>query len=107
MTRREVLALLGPLAVAASPAKAGEFAVTVDGGSKGRVWAGVGALSAGASSRLLYDYPEPQRSEILDYLFKPNFGASLHHLKVCLLYTSRSGAFVCLFGLDAFLLEGA
>jgi hypothetical protein len=82
MTRREVLALLGPLAVAAGPAKAGEFTVTVDGGSKGSVWAGVGALSAGASSRLLYDYPEPQRSEILDYLFKPNFGASLHHLKV-------------------------
>ena len=28
------------------------------------------------------DYPEPQRSEVLDFLFKPNFGASLHHLKV-------------------------
>jgi len=43
---------------------------------------GHGALSAGASSRLLVDYPEPQRSEILDFLFKPNFGASLHILKV-------------------------
>jgi galactosylceramidase len=82
MTRREVLALLGPLALGTRPAKAGEFTITVDGGSKGRVWEGVGALSAGASSRLLYDYPEPQRNEILDYLFKPNFGASLHHLKV-------------------------
>lgn len=48
----------------------------------GRAFEGVGALSAGASSRLLYDYPEPQRSDILDYLFKPNFGASMHHLKV-------------------------
>ena len=28
------------------------------------------------------DYPEPQRSELLDFLFKPNYGASLHHLKV-------------------------
>lgn len=28
------------------------------------------------------DYPEPQRSEILDYLFKPNFGAALSILKV-------------------------
>ncbi len=43
---------------------------------------GVGAVSAGASSRLLIDYPEPYRSQILDYLFKPNYGAALHHLKV-------------------------
>jgi galactosylceramidase len=43
---------------------------------------GVGALSAGASSRLLWDYDEPQKSQILDYLFKPNFGASLNLLKV-------------------------
>ena len=39
-------------------------------------------MSAGASSRLLIDYPEPQRSQILDYLFKPNYGAALQHLKV-------------------------
>ena len=39
-------------------------------------------VSAGASSRLLIDYPEPQRSQILDYLFKPNYGASFQHLKV-------------------------
>jgi galactosylceramidase len=50
--------------------------------SRGRIFEGIGALSAGASSRLLYDYPEPYRSDILDYLFKPGFGASLHHLKV-------------------------
>ena len=43
---------------------------------------GIGALSAGASSRLLPDYPEPYRSHILDYLFLPSFGASLHILKV-------------------------
>jgi galactosylceramidase len=48
----------------------------------GRAFEGFGALSAGASSRLLYDYPEPQRSEILDFLFKPGFGASLQHLKM-------------------------
>jgi galactosylceramidase len=82
MTRREVFALLASLALPAGRAKAGEFSITVDGKSKGRVWEGLGALSAGASSRLLYDYPEPRRSEILDYLFKPKFGASLHHLKV-------------------------
>jgi hypothetical protein len=56
--------------------------VVLDGKSKGRIYDGLGAVSAGASSRLLMDYPEPYRSRILDYLFKPNYGASLQHLKV-------------------------
>ncbi|KAI8492117.1 hypothetical protein Bbelb_300140 [Branchiostoma belcheri] len=44
---------------------------------------GVGGLSGGgATSRLLVSYPEPYRSQILDYLFKPNFGAALQILKV-------------------------
>ena len=55
--------------------------VTVDGASAGRTFDGIGALSAGASSRLLIDYPEPQRSQILDYLFKSGYGASLQILK--------------------------
>lgn len=49
---------------------------------QGRTFEGIGALSAGASSRLLPDYPEKEKQIILDYLFKPQFGASLHHLKV-------------------------
>jgi hypothetical protein len=56
--------------------------IWVDGSSPGRVFEGIGAVSAGASSRLLIDYPEPARSQILDYLFKPYYGASLQHLKV-------------------------
>ena len=32
--------------------------------------------------RLLYDYPEQQRNEILDYLFLPSFGLSSTILKV-------------------------
>ncbi|XP_070609976.1 galactocerebrosidase isoform X2 [Erythrolamprus reginae] len=49
----------------------------------GRQFDGIGAVSGGgATSRLLVDYPEPYRSQILDYLFKPNFGASLQLLKV-------------------------
>lgn len=48
----------------------------------GRVFEGIGAVSAGASSRLLIEYPEKQRSEVLDYLFKPDFGAGFQHLKV-------------------------
>ena len=43
---------------------------------------GIGALSAGASSRLLIDYVEPQRSEILDFLFLPQYGAALQILKL-------------------------
>jgi O-glycosyl hydrolase len=56
--------------------------IVLDGSSKGRVFDGLGAASAGASSRLLIDYPEPQRSQILDYLFKPGYGAALQRLKV-------------------------
>ena len=56
--------------------------IVLDGNQAGRVFEGIGALSAGASSRLLIDYPEPQRSQILDYLFKPGYGAALQHLKV-------------------------
>ena len=56
--------------------------ITIDDQVIGRTFDGIGALSAGASSRLLIDYPEPYRSQILDYLFKPNFGASLSELKV-------------------------
>ena len=48
----------------------------------GRTYEGIGALSAGASTRLLIDYPEPYRSQILDFLFKPKYGASLQHLKI-------------------------
>ncbi|XP_076017139.1 galactocerebrosidase-like isoform X2 [Genypterus blacodes] len=49
----------------------------------GRVFDGVGGLSGGgATSRLLVNYDEPYRSQILDFLFKPNFGAALHILKV-------------------------
>ena len=56
--------------------------IRIDGRGSGRIFQGIGGVSAGASSRLLIDYPEPYRSQILDYLFKPNYGASLQHLKV-------------------------
>jgi hypothetical protein len=56
--------------------------ITLDPNQRGRTFEGIGAVSAGASSRLLIDYSEPQRSQILDYLFKPNYGAALQHLKI-------------------------
>jgi len=49
----------------------------------GRKFDGIGGLSGGgATSKLLVNYPQKQRDEILDYLFKPNFGAALQILKV-------------------------
>ncbi len=56
--------------------------VRIDAASPGRVFEGIGAVSAGASTRLLLDYPEPQRAQVLDFLFTPKFGAGFQHLKV-------------------------
>jgi galactosylceramidase len=51
--------------------------------TSGKLFDGIGGLSGGgATSVLLPSYPEKERNEILDFLFKPNFGASLHMLKV-------------------------
>uniref|UniRef100_A0A8C2IA78 Galactocerebrosidase n=1 Tax=Cyprinus carpio TaxID=7962 RepID=A0A8C2IA78_CYPCA len=62
---------------------AAEFYVIDDRIGLGREFDGIGGLSGGgATSRLLVNYEEPYRSHILDFLFKPNFGASLHILKV-------------------------
>lgn len=61
----------------------GAVQIKIEANDTGRVFEGIGAASGGgAVSRLLINYPEPQRSEILDYLFKPNYGASLQLLKV-------------------------
>eukprot|EP01079_Euglenida_sp_SAG-EU17-18_P002431 gene2431-3209_t len=54
----------------------------VDGSQTSSEFDGHGGLSAGGSSRLLKDYDPQRRSEILDYLFKPGFGAELGVLKV-------------------------
>jgi hypothetical protein len=56
--------------------------LTLDPAKAGEEFEGVGAVSAGASSRLLIDYPEPARSNILDWLFLPKYGAGFQHLKV-------------------------
>ncbi|WP_283843535.1 hypothetical protein [Kitasatospora humi] len=74
-------AWLGTVPTAASAAVS--TAITIDGTQPGRVFDGVGAISGGGgNSRLLIDYPEPQRSQLLDYLFKPGYGASLQILKI-------------------------
>lgn len=51
--------------------------------STGRRFDGIGGLSGGgATSTFLLAYKEPQRSEIMDWMFKPGFGAGLNILKV-------------------------
>ncbi|MFI5916245.1 ricin-type beta-trefoil lectin domain protein [Dactylosporangium sp. NPDC051541] len=67
----------------ATPASAATTTIALNGGITGRTFDGVGAISGGGgNSRLLVDYPEPQRGQILDYLFKPNYGAAVQLLKL-------------------------
>ena len=57
--------------------------LVLDGAIPGKVFEGVGAVSGGgATSVLLKDYPEPQRGQILDILFKPQFAASMQTLYI-------------------------
>ena len=57
--------------------------ITVNGNGGGREYNGVGAvLGGGGTARYLEDYPPAQRAQILDYLFKPGYGASLQLLKL-------------------------
>ena len=63
--------------IGSGPAQAATT-ITINGSAAGRVFDGIGAVSGGGgNSRLLIDYPEPQRTQILDYLFRPNYGAAM------------------------------
>lgn len=68
------------------PAKAQETpvqSVRLDGAAGGKRFDGIGVVNGGgATSVLLKDYPELQRSQILDLLYKPKFGASVSALLV-------------------------
>ena len=56
--------------------------IILDARTAAHTFVGIGGLSAGGTSRLIYDYAEPGRSDILDLLFRPQWGASLSLLKV-------------------------
>jgi hypothetical protein len=84
-----VVALTGMLAVAPSvaaksaPDSAHVSHITLNGSRVGPAFQGAGALSGGGgNSRLLIEYPPTQRQQILDYLFKPGYGADLQILKL-------------------------
>ncbi len=57
--------------------------VELNGGAGGPRFDGIGAVSGGgATTVLLKDYPEKQRNQVLDLMFKPHFGASISALYV-------------------------
>jgi O-glycosyl hydrolase len=77
------LGLLAGIVVGATDAQAATTTINVNGTSAGRTFGGIGAISGGGgNSRLLTDYPAAQQQQMLDYLFKPGYGASLQILKV-------------------------
>jgi Glycosyl hydrolase family 59/Galactocerebrosidase, C-terminal lectin domain/Glycosyl hydrolase family 59 central domain len=80
-----VAAALVPASGAAGLARSAEPTtfVTVNGNGGARVFGGVGAiLGGGGNARYLEEYPATQRTRILNYLFKPGYGASLQLLKL-------------------------
>jgi Glycosyl hydrolase family 59/Glycosyl hydrolase family 59 central domain len=78
-------AALVPALGAAGPARSAvpTTFITVNGDGGARVFGGLGAiLGGGGNARYLEEYPAAQRAQILDYLFKPGYGASLQVLKL-------------------------
>src|ERR1700678_376204 len=77
------LVLAGVVAAAPPSHAATTTTISANGTSAGLTFGGIGAISGGGgNSRLLSDYPAAEQSAILDYLFKPGYGADLQILKV-------------------------
>ena len=67
----------------APPASAATTSITVNGTQGGRTFDGIGAISGGGgNSRAAVRLPGAAAHQILDYLFKPGYGADLQILKV-------------------------
>lgn len=78
-----VLLLAAGLILPAAATAADPQTVTLDGHAGGKRFDGIGVVDGGGgTSVLLKDYPEPQRSQILDLVYKPKFGASVSALYV-------------------------
>lgn len=56
--------------------------IILDSAAIAHTFTGHGGLSAGASSRLLRDYPQEVQEDILDFLFLPQWGLGLNIIKV-------------------------
>jgi len=71
------------IAAEAAPAARSDTVVRLDGRAGGPRFDGIGVVDGGgATSVLLKDYPEPQRRQILDMVYRPKFGASVNVLLV-------------------------
>ncbi|MGG1554146.1 hypothetical protein [Paenibacillus ferrarius] len=70
-------AVLFPASASAAPT-----VVNINGADVGSTYEGVGAVFSNGMTKLLMDYPANQRDDLLKFLFKPKFGASLQHVKV-------------------------
>ena len=81
---RKILILFALASMHASSALAQKpQQITISAQDTGKQFDGIGAVNGGgATSVLLKDYPEPQRSQILDMVYKPKFGASVSSLLV-------------------------
>ena len=80
MKKLSLLTLLLALAVGAANATQ---IIRITNLQQGKRFDGIGAVNGGgATSVLLKDYPEPQRSQIMDLVFKPMFGASVSAMLV-------------------------
>jgi hypothetical protein len=78
-----VPATAAPAAAAPAAKAAAATTISVNGNSQGKTFGGIGAISGGGgNTRLLTDYPAAQQQQILDYLFRPGYGADLQILKV-------------------------
>jgi Glycosyl hydrolase family 59/Ricin-type beta-trefoil lectin domain len=78
-----IAGMLAAATVTAGPALAQTTTINANGASAGRTFGGIGAISGGGgNTRLLTDYPATEQNEILNYLFTPDYGASLQILKV-------------------------
>jgi hypothetical protein len=77
------LLLAGVVAATPQANAATTTTISANGASAGLTFGGIGAISGGGgNSRLLTDYPAAQQQQILNYLFKPDYGADLQILKV-------------------------
>jgi len=57
--------------------------VSASPSSEDPIFEGIGAVNGGGATSVLFkDYPEPQRSQILDLVFRPQFGASVSTMMV-------------------------
>lgn len=78
-----MLATLMLLAATMAHAATRQQTIRIDKVTEGKTFDGIGAVNGGgATSVLLKDYPDPWRSQIMDMVFKPMWGASVSTMLV-------------------------